>query len=254
MDNSVLISGAGSGIGQAIAISLSERGYRLILLGRNPTALEETLARLPNGRGHLIVRADVRDATAVRAALASGAIGPLHAVIANAGIGGENHYGDRDRWNEIIATNLTGTYTLGMECLPHLLQCESAKAFRHVVIVSSILARLGVPGYSAYCAAKAGLLGLMRSWAVEWAPRRILVNAVLPGWVRTSMTIAGLQEFAAQSGRSLELEYEHQMQHVLLKKMCEPGEIAELISYLISEHQCSMTGQSLDINNGALMA
>lgn len=172
-------------------------------------------------------------------------------IIANAGVGGENSYGDEDRWDEIIQTNLTGTYRLIQEVLPVLR--TSKEKYRHIVMVSSILAQLGVPRYSAYCASKAGLLGLNRSLAVELAPENILVNAICPGWVDTKMSTDGLLTMAQKSGMSLEKVKQYEMSRVPMGKMSQPEEIANLVLYLISKEQISITGQVVHIINGAFM-
>ena len=199
---------------------------------------------------HAIIAADIRNAQEIKKGLEE--IDPLlHGVIANAGLGGENQYGENDRWQDIIETNLTGTYQLVEEAFPYFAPKEDG--YRHVLIISSILARLGVPRYTAYCASKAGLLGLMRSWSVELAAQNILVNAIAPGWVNTSMARQGLVEMAEHTKKDYEDVLQEQMSHVLLGKMSEPEEIAELIAYLISPQQTSITGQTFDINNGAIM-
>ena len=246
----ILISGAGSGIGRAITITMADAGYPVVLLGRNRHSLEETLSFLRIPSKHPIIAADIRDAQSLQASLQD--LNPvLHGVVANAGVGGENHYGEDDRWHDIVDTNLTGTYQLVQEALPYFSAKE--EGFRQIVIISSILARLGVPGYSAYCASKAGLLGLMRSWAVELASENILVNAICPGWVSSEMAVQGLQTFAQNSGQAYEKIYQEQMAQVLLGKMSEPQEIARLAKFLLSQNQTSITGQTFDINNGALM-
>jgi len=173
----------------------------------------------------------------------------IDGVIANSGIGGENYWGDNDRWNDIIATNLTGTYNFVNSFLPNIR--KNADAEKHIVIMSSVLARLGVANYSAYCAAKAGLLGLMRSWAVQFAPEKILVNAICPGWVDTEMSQEGLQGIADGIGITKDEFYDIAMQSVPLRRMSQPNEIAELVSYLLG--QKIMTGQTIDINGGAIM-
>lgn len=250
MKNAILISGAGSGIGQAIAKVLADLGYPIILLGRNKKSLEETQTLLKAPADHSIITADIRESQAIQEGLQK--VSPvLDAVIANAGVGGENHYGKNDRWHEIVATNLTGTYQLVQESLPYFASKE--QGFRHIVIISSILARLGVPGYSAYCASKAGLLGLTRSWAVEFASEKILVNAICPGWVNTQMATQGLETFAKNTDKNYDQVYREEMDRVLLGKMSEPAEIANLVKFLISQKQSSITGQTFDINNGALM-
>ena len=108
-------------------------------------------------------------------------------------------------------------------------------------------------GYSAYCASKAGLLGLTRSLATEFAQDKILVNALCPGWVDTTMAHKGLQAFSEALKISKEEAFEKAMNDVPLGKMSQPDEIAQLIAFLISNVQTSITGQALDINNGAMM-
>jgi NAD(P)-dependent dehydrogenase (short-subunit alcohol dehydrogenase family) len=250
MKKTILISGAGSGIGQSIAKIIAEMNYSVILLGRNRQSLETTQVSLKQPKNHSIITADIRDSQAIQIELQK--LDPiLDGIVANAGLGGENHYGKKDRWNEVIDTNLTGTYQLVQESLPYFVTKE--KGFRHIIIISSILARLGVPGYSAYCASKAGLLGLMRSWAAEFASEKILVNAICPGWVNTDMATQGLKTFAQNTGKSYENILQEEMGRVLLGKMSEPEEIANLVKFLVSQEQSSITGQTIDINNGALM-
>ncbi|KAB2880111.1 SDR family oxidoreductase [bacterium] len=243
-----IISGGGSGIGRAIAQKLSP-DHTVILCGRNLENLEDTLSSLENPSHHKILTMDVRSLQSVQEAAQKFSFPSLDGIIANAGIGGANFFGQDDRWNDIIETNLSGTYYFVNCFLPFLR--KSSGEFKHITIISSILARLGVSKYSAYCASKAGLLGLMRSWAMELAPEKILVNAICPGWVNTDMAQNGLEEIAQGLDITKDQFYQIAMQSVPLGKMSEPKEIAELTSYLL--RQTSMTGQTLDINNGAIM-
>jgi NAD(P)-dependent dehydrogenase (short-subunit alcohol dehydrogenase family) len=255
MTDTILVSGAGSGIGRAIALDYDRTrpGTHIILLGRREAPLLETRQLMKRAKDVTIATASQSDQSALHAALAKLDLPGrnLTAVIANAGVGGENRYGASDRWGEIINTNLTGTYYLIQECLPALLAAKQKP--RHVVIVASILARLGVPGYSAYCASKAGLLGLMRSLAAEHAKAGVYVNAVLPGWVNTDMARQGIEQFAKHIGKPYEQALAMQMGPVPTGKMSEPAEVATVVSYLTSNAQSSFTGQCFDINNGALM-
>jgi len=251
MSKTVVITGAGSGIGRAIAMTLASQGYHLILLGRDLSRLEETRESLSDPANHKTHSCDIRKPDEINKALTECGSNKLYALIANAGVGGENHTGPEDRWSEIIDTNLTGTYNTVQECIPYLK--NNTEEFGKIILISSILARLGVPGYTAYCASKAGLLGLTRSLANELAGEKILVNAVLPGWVNTSMAHEGLQAFADALSISKESAYEKAMQEVPLRKMSEPEEVARMVGFLISEEQNSITGQTLDINNGSLM-
>ncbi len=247
MRRSVIISGAGSGIGRAIAIKLSELNFDCYLLGRNSVHLQKTLISLKDG-DHYTLNADIKNKDSLANTLPL-LRRPVDALIANAGIGGENHWGQNDRWTDIIETNLTGTYQFIQTFLPSLK--KSSNNYKHIVMTSSVLARLGVANYSAYCASKAGLLGLMRSMAIEYAPENILVNAICPGWVNTQMSRDGMDGIAKGIGISTEEFYDIAMQQVPLRKMSEPSEIADIVAYLL--FQQSITGQTLDINNGSIM-
>ena len=247
----VLITGAGGGIGKAIAQCLSKNNYSLILLGRAMDNLLETKKSLDSPGDHQCISCDIRLSEDIAKALKNIKINSLYALIANAGVGGENDYSSNDRWQEIIDTNLTGTYNTIHESLPYLKKNKSS--FKKIVILSSILARLGVPGYSAYCASKAGLLGLTRSLANELAQEKILVNALCPGWVNTTMAHEGLRAFSETLKISKEEALIQAMNDVPLAKMSQPDEIALFIVFLISNAQTSITGQTLDINNGAIM-
>jgi NAD(P)-dependent dehydrogenase (short-subunit alcohol dehydrogenase family) len=248
-----IITGAGSGIGRATAIALAgQTGNRIILVGRRENLLRETLGLMLPGP-HLTACFDVRESSSWKELFGNldGGKPTVEGLFANAGVGGENDYLANDRWDEIVSTNLTGTYISIQETLPYLRR--SAQLFRHIVITSSCLARFGVSGYTAYCASKAGLLGLTRSLAVELASDHILVNAICPGWVDTEMARNGIALLARREGEQPDVEWQKQKELVPLRRFSEPDEIAELILFLFSGKQTSMTGQALDINNGSYM-
>ena len=247
MSKTYIISGAGSGIGRAISQKLSTNGNTCILLGRSEANLQQTLSTLHKG-DHQIIIADIRNKVGLQTVFEKLNNNTINGLIANSGIGGENKWGDNDRWDEIIDTNLTGTYNFVNTFLPLLRKAEDTK---QILITSSVLARLGVPNYAAYCASKAGLLGLMRSWASQFAPENILVNAICPGWVDTGMAQQGLQGIADGIGITKQEFYNIAMQSVPLRRMSQPEEIADLVAYLLN--QSSITGQVIDINCGAVM-
>jgi NAD(P)-dependent dehydrogenase (short-subunit alcohol dehydrogenase family) len=226
----VAVTGAARGIGLAIAERLASEGARLTLIDRDEPSFEGAAIRV----------VDIRDRDAVFAAFTE----PLDALVANAGIGGGNEPGGGDRFDEIVQTNLYGTYWCARAAEPLL-----ADGGR-VVVTSSILSRIGVAGYTAYCASKAGLLGLVRAFAAELAPRRIQVNAVCPGWVDTDMTRLGLSLF---EGLSQEEAWEVAKQEVPLRRMSDPSEIAATVAWLLSDDALGITGQAIDHNNGAFM-
>jgi NAD(P)-dependent dehydrogenase (short-subunit alcohol dehydrogenase family) len=226
----VAVTGAARGIGLAIAERLASEGARLTLLDRDE-------AHLPGATAHVV---DISDRDAVLAAFTE----PLDGLVANAGIGGANEPGPNDRFDEILRTNLYGTYWCVRAAQPLL-----ADGGR-IVVTSSILSRIGVAGYTGYCASKAALLGLVRSLAAELAPRRIQVNAICPGWVDTDMTRLGLSLF---EGMTQEEAWEVAKQEVPLRRMSDPSEIAGTVAWLLSEDSVGVTGQAIDQNNGAFM-
>lgn len=250
----ILITGGGTGIGAAIAGRLASEGARLSLLARDAGRLQEVIKGL-NGADHFSMSCDVRDASSVDEAVRAAAeeCGPLYACIANAGVGGPNGSSDEggDRWDDLVLTNLSGTYYTLRAALQHL--CPEGSA-RHLVVISSILARIGVPGYSGYCASKAGLLGLVRSMSAELAPSDVQVNAVCPGWVNTSMATEGIEGMAAGMDMSVEEARALAMSAVPMGRMSEPEDVAGLIAWLVSEDARGVTGQALDMNGGAFMS
>ncbi len=249
-----VITGAGSGIGRATAMVLaSAQDVRLLLVGRNENSLKETKQLLDRPEDHLIAALDIRDAASWKNALDLHKAVTLNisGVFANAGIGGENHYGENDRWSEIISINLDGSYVTIMELLPFLK--KSNETFRNIVIASSCLARFGVPNYTAYCTAKAGLLGLTKALAVELASDKILINSICPGWVETEMSKASIQKLADRQNMSYEKTFSEQMSYVPLNRISQPEEIGRLVRFLFSNDQTSITGQGIDINNGSFM-
>jgi len=250
----VVVTGAGTGIGRALAQGLASKRVHLSLLARDTSRLEET-AGLARAEGSLVhvAACDIRERGSVEAAFdgAADTFGPIHSLVANSGIGGPNGPGADDRFEELVLTNLTGTYWC-LRAAQRLL--AAGPEARQLVVISSILARIGVPGYTGYCASKAGLLGLVRALAAELASANVMVNAVCPGWVNTSMAHEGLEGMAAGMGISKEEAHAIAMRDVPMGRMGEPDEIAGLVRWLLSSDSLGMTGQGLDMNGGAFMS
>lgn len=251
----IVVTGAGSGIGRAIALRLAkEPDTRLSLLARSKGKLEETaeMLREEDDAKVFVVGCDIREREDVENAFerAAGACGPVSALVANSGIGGPNAPGAEDRFEKLVRTNLMGTYNCLRAAQKHLAPGPDA---RHFVVISSILARIGVAGYTGYCASKAGLLGLVRAMAMELACENVQVNAVCPGWVNTEMADEGLEGMAKDMGCSREEALEAAMKDVPLGRMSEPEDIAGLVAWLTSDESRGMTGQALDMNGGAFM-
>ncbi|MBI3819229.1 MAG: SDR family oxidoreductase [Planctomycetes bacterium] len=243
-----VVTGGGTGIGRAIARRLARDGARVAIAGRDAARLGAVAAET-GARAYCL---DIREEQSCNDVLGRIAmdLGPISIFVANAGIGGVNEPGSRDRWREIVATNMDGTYFSVRAAIANLAG-ESLR--RDIVIVSSILGKFGVPGYSAYCATKAGLIGLTRSLALELAPKRVAVNAICPGWVETEMALDGLRGMASGMGVSLEAARARAMESVPFRKMSQPEEVASLVAWMTSPECVGMTGQSINLNQGAFM-
>ena len=225
----VVVTGAGTGIGAAIARRLRSEGATVTGMARNAERVRPNVDRA--------IACDIREQAQVEAAFGT-LEPPLHALVANAGVGGENRPGPDDRFEDIVRTNLLGTYWT--------IRAALALEVERIVVTSSILARIGVPHYTGYSASKAGLLGLVRSFAVELAPR-VQVNAIVPGWVATEMSWEGLDAM----GPTREAAYEDAMRFVPMGRMSEPEEIAGTVAWLLSDEARMVTGQAIDHNGGA---
>ncbi|HET8527462.1 MAG TPA: SDR family NAD(P)-dependent oxidoreductase [Gaiellaceae bacterium] len=244
----VVVTGGGRGIGKAVALRLAREGATLSLLARGVDALEQTAAE---AGGAFVRGLDIRDGAQVEEAFraAADANGPVHALVANSGIGGPNEPGEGDRFFDIVETNLVGTY----RCVRALQQVLAEGGRRDVVVISSILARIPVPWYTGYSASKAGLLGLVRSLAAELAPDDVQVNAICPGWVATDMAWEGIGLLAEALGISRDEAYERAMSEVPLRRMSEPEDVAGTVAWLLSADARGVTGQAIDQNGGAFM-
>jgi NAD(P)-dependent dehydrogenase (short-subunit alcohol dehydrogenase family) len=247
----VVVTGAGTGIGRAIARRLDRDGASLTILARDRDRLEATAATLEQQAN--VVVCDIRDRGKVEKAFAGAAekLGPIHALVACSGLGGANGGpAGTDRFDDLVATNLNGTYYCCRAALEHLAPGPEA---RHLVVMSSILARIPVPDYTGYSASKAGLLGLVRSLAAELGGANVQVNAICPGWVDTDMAWQGLDGIAASTGGTREDAYRDAMRAVPLGRMGQPDDIAGTVAWLLSPDARGVTGQAIDQNGGAWM-
>jgi NAD(P)-dependent dehydrogenase (short-subunit alcohol dehydrogenase family) len=259
MRKTVLITGAGSGMGRAAAERFARDGFDVLLVGRRVDALEATKEALAGDGMHEVMPLDVADRLAFCRALETTMEAvpgrSLVGVFANAGIGGANTFSNdaqADRWDEIMTANVTGVYVTLHTARPHLL--KAPKGRRHAVVTSSVLARFGVPGQSAYVTSKTAVLGLVRSLAVEWGQDGILVNAICPGWVETAMARDSIQRMADAQGLSYEACHAQQCALLPTGRMSQPEEVADFVAWLMSDEQKGITGQGLDLNNGSWMS
>lgn len=249
------VTGGGTGIGRAIALRLAREGARVAISGRRLEMLDETVGLAEEQGLEMQAHAlDVCDAAAVEACVdrVASEMGGLSLLINNAGLGGPNSMDGRpgdpgDRWREVLSVNLDGMFYTTRAALRHLRDGGS------VINLSSVLGKFGVPGYTAYCTSKHGVIGFTRSLAWELAPRQIRVNAICPGWVETDMAKEGMEDM----GRNLGIPYEEARKQALaqvpLGRILEPDEIAGLCAWLASPEARGMTGQAINLSGGSAM-
>jgi ketoreductase len=247
-----LVTGGGRGIGRAIAHALAGADTLVAIAGRTRSQLQSTAADLERlGGKALAIEMDVTNEASVAAGMQRlrDAAPRLDVLVNNAGVGGgEPVAGSNvDSWRRIIDTNLTGTYLVTREAVDRL------QDGGRIVNISSVLGRFGVPGYTAYCASKHGVIGFTRALALELAPRRITVNALSPGWVETEMAAQGMQLGADAAGETFEQFRERALAAVPIKRIIQPEEVAELVRFLASPAASAITGQTYNICGGQTM-
>ncbi len=249
-----VITGAGTGIGRAIALRLASSGHQLALLARGEDRLHVVAdAARQAGAPKVVVSAcDIRDRDAVNRAFEAlvHALGPITGFVANSGVGGPNVDGPDDRFDDLVQTNLMGTYYCLRAAQRHLAPGPDA---RHLIAIASILGRFGVPGYTGYCASKTAILGLIRALALELASDGVQVNAICPGWVETEMAWDGIDGMANAIGVTREEAHAIAMKAVPAGRMSQPEHVAGVVNWLMSPDATGVTGQGIDINGGAWM-
>lgn len=248
MPRRIVITGASRGIGRAAALHLARAEQAsLLLLGRDARALEETagLVRAAGGTARFSA-GDVRDRAWLQALARDEEA--VQGLVAAAGISGVTPAArDSDeRFDGILATNLTGTWNTVRAFAPRM--GEGGR----IALVASVLGRFGVPGYGAYCASKAGVIGLGRALALELADRGILVNTVVPGWVDTGMADSGLRDLAKALGVDEAEARRRAERAVPLKRFGRPEEVAEGIAWLLSPANTLMLGKCLTLDGGSV--
>ncbi|MGZ5212520.1 MAG: SDR family NAD(P)-dependent oxidoreductase [Actinomycetota bacterium] len=242
-----LISGGGTGIGAATARLFAREGASVVVTGRRPEPIAAVAAEISGAA----VPGDISDpahaAEAVDTAVRT--FGGLDIVVANAGIGlgGSAAEVTDEQWTTTIDINLTGQLFLIRAALPRLI----ARGGGSIVVVSSVSAIVSENDSAAYEASKAGLLGLMRSVAVDYGRLGIRANAVLPGWIRTPMADRSIDELAARDGLTREEAYAAATADAPLRRAGEPEEIAACCVFLAGDESSFVTGASLVADGGS---
>jgi 3-hydroxybutyrate dehydrogenase len=244
-----LVTGAGRGIGAAIAQRLAAEGARVTLVSRSERQLQETAAPLGEAAAQCIA-ADMTDLYAVSRAFESAAesFGPVDILINNAGKAQSAplQRTSEELWHSLIAVNLTGAYHGIRAVLPAMLE----RKFGRIVNIASTAGLRGYPYVAAYCASKHGVIGLTRALALEVAQRNITVNAVCPGYTETDLvrdTIANIQKV---TGRSAEQAREALTRTNPQGRLIQPMEIAHTVLWLCLPGSESVNGQSIAVAGG----
>jgi len=246
-----LVTGAGRGIGAAIATRLVQEGARVTLLGRTADVLNALAQKL--GAQAQVVTADVSSAEQMRDIVqsASAKFGPVDILVNNAGQARSAplHKADDDLWSSMLAVNLTGTYNGIRAVLPSMLE----RNFGRIVNVASTAGLLGYPYVTAYCAAKHGVVGLTRALALEVANRNITVNAVCPGYTDTDIVRDTIRNITAKTGRSEQEALEALVARNPQRRLIQPEEVANTVIWLCLPGSESITGQSIAVAGGEAM-
>jgi len=235
-----LVTGAGKGIGRAVVSRLARDGFDLWLNYRSDHRAAEEAAQEVEAQGGAcrLLPFDVADADAVDASL-----GPLlenqtpFALIHNAGLARDSLmvWMTREEWHEVLSVTLDGFFEVTKAVLASMLRAREGR----IVTIASTAGQSGLPGQVNYSAAKAGLIGATRSLAAEVAKRNVLVNAVSPGFIKTSMTE--------------DLPLDAILPMIPMGRLGSPEEVAEAVSFLCSDAASYVTGQIIGVNGGVYM-
>lgn len=245
-----IVTGAATGIGRAIAIELARHGVHIAFnyLDCGDSRIEQEAERTANELRQMQVTVlcrpcDVRDSEAVNAFVAEAdqALAGLHILVNNAGIARDRALWrmEDDEWQDVIDTNLTGAFNMTRAIAPVLRAQQHGK----IVNVASIHGLRGEFGLSNYAASKAGLIGLTRAAAVELGPSNVNVNAVAPGYIRTTRLTAGVSSEVLDQARD----------RTVLGRLGDPQDVAGVVVFLCSERARHLTGAIIPVDGGHML-
>ena len=241
MNKTVLITGASRGIGRAIALYLAPLGYDLVLhYNSNKAAAEQILKEVESLGAHArLLSFDISNRKNTEQILTNdiNEHGAYYGIICNAGINADMPFPamDGDVWDKVLHTNLDGLYNVLHPCVMPMV---AARKGGRIIAMSSISGVMGNRGQVNYAASKAGIIGAVKSLALELAKRNITVNAIAPGVIETDMTA--------------ELPIEEIQKMIPMRRMGKPNEIASLVAYLLSDDASYITRQVISVNGGLI--
>jgi len=245
-----LVTGAGRGIGRAVAQRLSAEGLRVALTARSEPELRDTAARC--GGPTLVIPADITDPTAVEDVFGTveAEWGPVAVLVANAGAGHSARVErtSDDDWQRMLDLNLTAPFRCVRRAVPAMRDAQQGR----IVVVASVAARIGEPYLAAYTASKHGVLGLVRAAAAELAGSGVTVNAVCPGFVDTPMTEATVANIVATTGRSAAEAREMLERKQPNGRLITPEEVADAVLFCVRNG--ALTGQAVNVDGGAVQS
>jgi meso-butanediol dehydrogenase / (S,S)-butanediol dehydrogenase / diacetyl reductase len=245
MTRGAVVTGGGTGIGAAIARRLAAGGFSVCVMGRRREPLEAVAAET----GALAFVGDTGDATDAQNAVeaAKNAFGRLDLLVCNAGIGtgGTVEEQTPEGWDAVLRTNVTGAFLACRAALPELVQSKGS-----IVTISSDAGLRAGPRSAAYCTAKAGLIMLTQCIALDYGPLGVRANCICPGWIRTPMADAEMDELGELKDTDREGAYELASSRVPLRRPGTPDEVAAAVAWLASAEAGFTTGAVLPIDGG----